>query len=167
MIKTRHLLLSLLLVFAAVASGVTDPELKECKHQCKVPQKLDEGQRRACLQECERFHHEKQQRERDQGKGRGSNERYQGIEQEEEHQQGQQGQQQEENPYVFEEQHFTTKIQTQHGRVRALPKFTERSKLLKGIENYRLSILEAEPNTFILPNHWDAETVFFVASGMS
>ncbi|KAL3531319.1 hypothetical protein ACH5RR_010641 [Cinchona calisaya] len=164
MIKTRVCLLFfvlLLVVFATVTLGSTDPKLKECKHQCKVQQKLDERQRRACLQqECERFHQEKQQRERQEGRGEESNDRYQGREQEE-----QQGQQQEENPYVFQEQHFTTKIQTQHGTLRVLPRFTERSKLLKGIENYRLTILEAEPNTFIIPHHWDAEAVIFVVTG--
>ncbi|KAJ8547543.1 hypothetical protein K7X08_011129 [Anisodus acutangulus] len=71
----------------------------------------------------------------------------------------------ENNIYVFEDQHFITGIKTQHGRVRVLPKFTERSKLLKGIENYRFAILEANPQTFVVPNHWDADAVLFVAQG--
>lgn len=69
------------------------------------------------------------------------------------------------NPYVFEERHFFTGMQSQHGRVRVLPKFTDRSPLLRGIENYRVTIFEAEPQTFVLPNHWDADAVFFVANG--
>lgn len=43
-----------------------------------------------------------------------------------------------------------------------LPKFTKRSKLLRGIENFRLGLLEAEPNTFIASSHWDANGVLFI-----
>lgn len=66
---------------------------------------------------------------------------------------------------MFDDQHFTTKIGTQHGEVKILQNFKERSKLLRGIENYRVAILEADPQTFIVPNHWDAEAVIFVAKG--
>lgn len=66
---------------------------------------------------------------------------------------------------MFEDQHFTTKVETQHGRVKILQNFRERSKLLRGIENYRVAILEADPQTFIVPNHWDAEAIIFVAKG--
>lgn len=69
------------------------------------------------------------------------------------------------NPYVLQEHHFRAKVESPHGRVRVLPKFTEWSNLLRGIENYRLSILEAEPQTFVIPNHWDAEAVVFVVQG--
>ncbi|THG06306.1 hypothetical protein TEA_010062 [Camellia sinensis var. sinensis] len=68
-------------------------------------------------------------------------------------------------PYVFEDHHFTIETETQRGRVRLLPKFTERSKLLRGIENYRLAILETEPQTFVVPNHRDADGIFFVTRG--
>ena len=74
--------------------------------------------------------------------------------------------QQQGKPYVFEDQHFTTKLRTEHGRVQVLQKFTERSEILRGIENYRVAILEADPQTFIVPNHLDAETILFVAKGM-
>ncbi|KAK9756205.1 hypothetical protein RND81_01G080700 [Saponaria officinalis] len=69
------------------------------------------------------------------------------------------------NPYVFQEEHFSTHLRTQEGRVRVLPKFTKMSKLFEGIENYRVLLFEANPQTFVVPNHWDADTVFFVAQG--
>ncbi|CAL5432987.1 unnamed protein product [Camellia sinensis] len=72
---------------------------------------------------------------------------------------------QDSKPYVFEDHHFTIETETQRGRVRLLPKFTERSKLLRGIENYRLAILETEPQTFVVPNHRDADGIFFVTRG--
>ncbi|KAK9197906.1 hypothetical protein WN944_013089 [Citrus x changshan-huyou] len=72
-----------------------------------------------------------------------------------------QGQEEEdENPYVFHKHHFTSRVTTQHGRVAFLPKFTQRSKLLRGLEKYRLDILIANPQTFITPTHLDADVVF-------
>lgn len=74
----------------------------------------------------------------------------------------------EENPYVFEDKHFEGGGETEtvgEGRVRILQKFTERSELLRGIENYRVSIVEANPSSFVIPMHFDAEIVLFVAEG--
>ncbi|XP_075492093.1 vicilin Cor a 11.0101-like [Primulina tabacum] len=189
--------------------GVKDPELKQCKHQCKVQQQFDEKQREACVRRCEEYSRQKQEREHG-GGGRGSygeedqywnrespierlrecvkgcetqrgqqrercqsscqkeyekeRERYEGNERQEE--EGEEKQQHEENPYVFKDHHFVTGPQTQHGRVRILQKFTDRSKkLFRGIENYRLAIYEADPLTFVVPNHWDAEALVFVAKG--
>ncbi|KAM7527208.1 hypothetical protein LguiB_030618 [Lonicera macranthoides] len=132
-------------------------QLEECRKQCKREHSEEREQQSQCEKRCER-----QRKERERG-GKGRNV-YEGSEEEEEEQQQQQ-QQEGNNPYVFEDQHFTTKIRTEHGRVQILQKFTERSKLLKGIENFRVSILEADPQTFIIPNHWDAEALFFVARG--
>ncbi|CAI9774335.1 unnamed protein product [Fraxinus pennsylvanica] len=75
------------------------------------------------------------------------------------------GEEQEENPYVFDDRHFTTGLQTQHGRLRILQNFAERSKLLLGIGNYRVAVLEAQPHTFIVPNHQDVNTLLYVAQG--
>ncbi|KAI3460900.1 hypothetical protein Pfo_017563 [Paulownia fortunei] len=261
-------LFALLLASATIALGTQDPELKQCKHQCKAQQQFDKEKIKTCIQQCEDYVREKQRREHGGGSGgtskeeeeeflnrkspierlrecskgcerqhgeqredcqrrcqeeyqkekgryeggqddnpmdpqkeyqqcrkqclsqteggRYSQERcerrceerlrerqqeqgregerdemYEGREREEEEEEEQQGQ----NPYVFEDRHFITGMQTEHGRVRILQKFTDRSKLLRGIENYRVTILEAEPQTFIVPNHWDAETVLFVANG--
>ncbi|KAL5717598.1 hypothetical protein ACHQM5_010582 [Ranunculus cassubicifolius] len=39
------------------------------------------------------------------------------------------------------------------------------SKLLKGLQNYRVSFIEANPNTFMVPSHWDADCICVVLSG--
>ncbi|KAL7126632.1 hypothetical protein ABFS83_14G201200 [Erythranthe nasuta] len=136
-----------------------EQEYQECRQECRR-QSREGGSRRGTSQErCEeRCQEQRRERQREQpGRREGM---YEGREREEEEQQGRGN-----NPYVFEERHFFTGMETQHGRLRILPKFTDRSKLLKGIENYRVAILEAEPQTFIVPNHWDADTLIFVANG--
>ncbi|KAM0064829.1 putative rmlC-like cupin domain superfamily, rmlC-like jelly roll protein [Helianthus debilis subsp. tardiflorus] len=44
-------------------------------------------------------------------------------------------------------------------------KFNDRSELFNGIVKYRDAFLEAEPQTFVVPNHWDADVLFYVANG--
>ncbi|KAL0458170.1 UNVERIFIED_CONTAM: Vicilin-like antimicrobial peptides 2-2 [Sesamum latifolium] len=135
----------------------TDPEKKfqQCRLQCRRQGEGAGFSREHCERRCEEKYREQKGREG----GRG--EMYEGRESEEE----QEEQGRERIPYVFEDQHFITGFRTQHGRMRVLQKFTDRSELLRGIENYRVAILEAEPQTFVVPNHWDAETVIFVAKG--
>ncbi|XP_050235910.1 vicilin Cor a 11.0101-like [Mercurialis annua] len=72
---------------------------------------------------------------------------------------------QDENPYVFEEKHFTTTFEDPLGKISVLEKFDKNSTLLHGIENYRVGIMEANPQAFIVPSHWDADGVLFVANG--
>ncbi|CAN4093697.1 unnamed protein product [Withania somnifera] len=159
MMRARVPFLFCLLLLAVVSDevlGTIDPELKRCKHQCKALQQITEHQREECYDMCEKYQRGKQQKEEETS----SFFPYRGREEGEEWEQ-----EGENNPYVFEDQHFITAIKTQHGRVRVLPKFTERSKLLKGIENYRLAFLEANPQTFVVPNHWNADAVLFVAQG--
>lgn len=67
---------------------------------------------------------------------------------------------------MFEDKHFSSRVKTEHGRVDVLQKFTKKSKLLSGLENYRVAILEVNPQTFIAPTHFDADIVLFVANGM-
>uniref|UniRef100_M1BPE1 7S globulin n=1 Tax=Solanum tuberosum TaxID=4113 RepID=M1BPE1_SOLTU len=142
----RSKVLPFLFCLVVVAFGTKESDLKQCKHQCKVLQQIEEYQREKCYEICEKLYHgEKQEKEEInfyEGREEGKN-----------------------NPYVFNEEHFITGIKTEHGRIRVLPKFSERSKLLKGIENYRFAILEANPKTFVVPNHWDADAVLFVAQG--
>ncbi|XP_073129325.1 vicilin Cor a 11.0101-like [Henckelia pumila] len=123
-----------------------------------------------CLQDCETRHGTDQDRCRSRCRREYESERgtYEGDERQGEmEEEGQEKQQRyEENPYVFEDHHFVTGPQSQHGRIRILQKFTDRSKkLFRGIENYRLAIYEADPLTFLVPNHWDAEALVFVVKG--
>ena len=85
---------------------------------------------------------------------------------EREEEQQEQHEEQDENPYIFEEdKDFETRVETEGGRIRVLKKFTEKSKLLQGIENFRLAILEARAHTFVSPRHFDSEVVFFNIKG--
>lgn len=137
-----------------------EQEYKRCRERC---QEGEQGRReeQLCESECEERRQQQQQQEREREEFEQhkvyKREGFRGEEEEEEEESG--------NPYVFEEEHFTTKFKTQEGRVRVLQKFNKRSKLFKGIENFRVMIFEANPQTFIIPNHWDADAVFFVAQG--
>lgn len=136
-----------LFAFAAVALGIVDPELQICRHQCRVQTGFDLQQQQACLDKCERYRREKEGREEEHGGSSGER--------------GREGN----NPYVFQPRHFQTEHSSQQGRFSALPRFTERSNLFEGIENFRVGILEVESKTFVAPNHLDADLIAFVAEG--
>ncbi|XP_048140828.1 vicilin Cor a 11.0101-like isoform X2 [Rhodamnia argentea] len=224
-------LLSLSLVLA-VASAKQDPELKQCRHQCKVQQQFTEEQKRQCEQRCDDYYRQKQEREREEGregggqrsveddrkklkecqqqcerreqKGRSReqcqqrcveaygrkeedqpgkrrgkeeeeekekrgrkwvSERYEEEEEEEEEEQEREGREESDNPYVFETEHFKTQFETEHGRDLVLPEFGKRSKFLRGVENFRLGLLETDPQTFVVPSHRDADALLFIVKG--
>ncbi len=142
------LLFTVFLLSALAASTQQDPELLQCQHQCRTQQQFDEKQTQQCEQLCEEYHRQKQQ---GQGGQEGEGE--------------QQQQQQEDNPYVFQAHHFTTKVQTPEGRVEVLQNFAQRSKLLRGLRNYRVEFLQANPRAFTVLKHIDAQTVLFVSQG--
>lgn len=143
-----HLLLLFLITALCLALASKDPELKQCKHQCKVQRQFDEQQKRDCERSCDEYYKMKKE------KGRN----YESEEEEEE-------EEEEENPYVFDDEHFVGKVETGEGKIKVLQKFTQRSQLLRGIENFRVSIVEANPSTFVVPTHFDAEIIMFVAQG--
>ncbi|KAK4482286.1 hypothetical protein RD792_009438 [Penstemon davidsonii] len=149
MMRACLVLFALLLVSATIALGTRDPEVEQCRAKCESERHFDKERRQRCFQRCE----EKQSRRE------GGDEIMEGRESEEEEEE------QGHNPYVFEDRHFVTGMRTQHGRLRILQKFTDRSELLRGIENYRVATLEIDPQTFVVPSHWDADSVFFVARG--
>lgn len=123
-----------------------DPEreLRECRRQCN--RREGEREKEWCGEHC---------RQRYVVEGRGHDQ------EEEEERWGREGEG--DNPYVFE--NFSTVIETQQGNVGILQRFDERSELLEGIRGYRLSILEADPYSFVLPSHGDAEVISFVSQG--
>ncbi|XP_057965081.1 vicilin Jug r 6.0101-like isoform X2 [Malania oleifera] len=69
------------------------------------------------------------------------------------------------HPYLFNEEDFTTHIESEEGGIQILQSFVERSELLRGVEDYRVAILRANPRTFVLPVHFDAESILFVTHG--
>ncbi|KAL2935819.1 Vicilin-like antimicrobial peptides 2-1 [Bienertia sinuspersici] len=205
---------SLLVLCASLSVAREDPELRQCKHQCREQRQFGSEQRQHCESACEEYIKEKhggeeeregmdmtrrhdpdreyrQCRERCQEREEGRRQQQvcesqceeKRIEQEREERRrgddmverrGKRSEEEEEEeefggksgrPYVFQDQHFSTEYKDQEGRVRVLERFNERSRLFKGIENYRIMIFESNPQTFVVPNHWDADVLFFVAQG--
>uniref|UniRef100_M8BGV8 Globulin-1 S allele n=1 Tax=Aegilops tauschii TaxID=37682 RepID=M8BGV8_AEGTA len=60
---------------------------------------------------------------------------------------------------------FGSIIRTDHGFVKALRPFDEVSRLLRGIRNYRVAIMEVNPRAFVVPGLTDADGVGYVAQG--
>ncbi|KAM3310297.1 hypothetical protein ACQJBY_031156 [Aegilops geniculata] len=113
------------------------------------------------------------EREEEEGRGRG---RHGEGEREEHgrHEQGRgrrgEGERDEEHgdsrrPYVFGPRNFRSIIRSDHGFVKALRPFDEVSKLLRGIRNYRVAIMEVNPRAFVVPGLTDADGVGYVAQG--
>ncbi|TVU45814.1 hypothetical protein EJB05_05317, partial [Eragrostis curvula] len=99
----------------------------------------------------------KREREREQEQGR--HER-RGEEREEE-QQGEEHR----RPYVFGRRSFRSAARSEHGSIRALRPFHEASELLRGIRDYRVTVLEANPRSFVVPSHTDAHSIGYVVQG--
>ncbi|XP_068636240.1 vicilin Cor a 11.0101-like [Aristolochia californica] len=158
--------LPLLLVLSLVclsSSSDSDPqrELEECRREC---QQRPQGQQHHCQEECERRYREQRRGrgerdpiEKQSGKGQDNPER-------ESEQEGE-TEQERKNPYHFRDERYRERIRTEHGYVKVLDKFTEQSDLLRGIENYRVSLLEADPHAFVMPVHFDAEGILYVNRG--
>ncbi|KAK4357123.1 hypothetical protein RND71_022733 [Anisodus tanguticus] len=130
--------------------GPREPErrLRECQQKC---QKQEQGQQqRQCQQRCQ---HEYQREQEQQRRG------------EEDESNPQREREEENNPYLFESQRFRSRFRARHGDFRVLEKFAERSELLRGLENFRVAVLEFEPQSFMLPHHCDAEAIFVVVRG--
>ena len=78
---------------------------------------------------------------------------------------GEQEQERSRRPYVFGRRSFRRVVRSEQGSVRALRPFHEASKLLRGIRDYRVAVLEANPRSFIVPSHTDAHCIGYVAQG--
>ncbi|WOK91456.1 hypothetical protein Cni_G00147 [Canna indica] len=148
------------------AAGSRDParrQYEECRQQCGR-QRHDEQQRRQCESRCEAQYEEERREHRRHGNpGREGQQ-----EQEQEREREQQSRKQSEadnNPYLFDSESFYEQVRSEHGRVRILQNFLQKSKLLLGIANYRVAIAEAKPHAFFAPHHLDADVIYFVAQG--
>lgn len=104
---------------------------------------------RECMQKCQQKYREEQQ-----GQEGGD-----GV-------QNPESSSQEDNPYYFPANESESRFRTQEGHLRVTKRFSEKSELLRGIDNYRLAILVARPNTFVIPHHCDAESVLAVVRGI-
>ncbi|XP_024982165.1 vicilin-like antimicrobial peptides 2-2 [Cynara cardunculus var. scolymus] len=160
-VRAKSCLLFLFSVVVILSATVTlalsdkNADIVVCQLKCE---KLPGDQQLSCKQTCEEFHEAKVRNQQDQ-ENRGRRLRLKNWSGD--FDEGQRSN----NPYVFEDRHFTTRLESQLGNVRVLQKFTDRSELFRGIEEYRVGFLEAEPQTFIIPNHWDADALLFVVNG--
>ncbi|RCV41579.1 hypothetical protein SETIT_9G148000v2 [Setaria italica] len=154
------LFLATLLCAAAAASSWEDREPWRCARRCEDRPRHERAQ---CVQECREEERERGRRDelgrRGDRRGEGS-----GDEREREREQEQE-QEQSRRPYVFDRRSFRRVVRSEQGSVRALRPFHEASKLLRGIRNYRVAILEANPRSFIVPSHTDAHSIGYVAQG--
>ncbi|KAF3457105.1 hypothetical protein FNV43_RR01762 [Rhamnella rubrinervis] len=137
-------------------SNMEDLQEKFRKYQRKC-QKHKQGQsqsqkeqmkERDCMQKCQQKYREKQQ-------GQKGRDRVQNPE----------SHSQEDNPYYFPAQESESWFRTQEGHLRVTERFTDKSELLRGIDDYRFAILVARPNTFVIPHHCDAESILAVVRG--
>lgn len=140
-------LLALLCSNIAIGREEKDPELTTCKDQCDKQRQYDEEEKRICVERCDDYIKKKQERQKHK-----------------EHDE-QEDEEEDENPYVFEDNDFETKIDTKDGRVLILNKFNEKSKLLKNIQDYGLAVLEIKANAFLSPHHYDSEAIFLNIKG--
>jgi len=115
---------------------------------------------------------EQKQWEHEQGRGRrGDRERQREWEHEQggdrrgDREQWEKGQQESRRPYVFGPRSFQRIIGSDQGFIKALRPFNEESRLLRGIKNYRVAFMEANPRTFIVPGFTDADGIGYVAQG--
>ncbi|XP_061358760.1 sucrose-binding protein-like [Gastrolobium bilobum] len=162
------------LAMATEKKVVEDPELKTCKHQCKQQREYSEDDKRICMQMCDKYREMKQKREKQieeeirrkkehEMEEKGNHHHHHSEEEEEEEEEEEK--EEKENPYVFEDNDFDTRVDTEDGRECVLQKFTKKSKFLQGIQNFRLAILEANPRSFVSPRHFDSEAVFVDVKG--
>ncbi|KAJ6890610.1 hypothetical protein NC651_024192 [Populus alba x Populus x berolinensis] len=64
-----------------------------------------------------------------------------------------------------ESKRLRSQFRSQNGHFRVLERLSKKSELLRGLENYRFEIVEANPNTFVIPHHCDSDAVLFVLRG--
>ncbi|XP_047088209.1 63 kDa globulin-like protein [Lolium rigidum] len=68
-------------------------------------------------------------------------------------------------PYVFGPRSFRSIVRSDQGFIEALRPFNEESRLLRGIKNYRVAIMEVNPRSFVEPGYTDADGIGYVAQG--
>lgn len=165
--------------------------LQQCVKRCQEDRPRYSHAR--CLQECrddqqQHGRHEQEEqgrghgrhgegeREEEQGRGRGRHgqgEREEhGRREQEEQGRGRRGEGERDEeqggsrrPYVFGPRSFRSIIRSDHGFIKALRPFDEVSRLLRGIRNYRVAIMEVNPRSFVVPGLTDADGVGYVAQG--
>nr|prf major storage protein [Theobroma cacao] len=161
------------------SEATEEREQEQCEQRCereyKEQQRQQEEELQRQYQQCQGRCQEQQQGQREQQQcqrkcweqykeqERGEHENYHNHKKNRsEEEEGQQRN----NPYYFPKRRsFQTRFRDEEGNFKILQRFAENSPPLKGINDYRLAMFEANPNTFILPHHCDAEAIYFVTNG--
>uniref|UniRef100_A0A0E0D4B0 Cupin type-1 domain-containing protein n=1 Tax=Oryza meridionalis TaxID=40149 RepID=A0A0E0D4B0_9ORYZ len=170
---TILLLLAAVLFAAAAAAAAASGEdrrretsLRRCLQRCEEDRPLYERAR--CVQECKDQQQQQQERRREHGRHdddrRDRDRRGEGSSAEEEEEEGRERGSRR-RPYVFGRRSFRQVVRSDQGSVRLLPPFHQASSLLRGIKNYRVAVLEANPRSFVMPTHTDAHCICYVAQG--
>ncbi|XXG73703.1 hypothetical protein AAC387_Pa07g2572 [Persea americana] len=137
MAKLATLLPLLLFLLSASLALSYNTERRQCESQCTQLQRPQDTER--CMLRCrEKYGEGEESRESEQSRN---------------------------NPFFFDEDSFRTAVMTQEGNLRVLERFPDRSDFLRGIENFRLAVLEANPNSALIPTHSDTEQILFVVAG--
>ncbi|KAL6637175.1 hypothetical protein ACP70R_024747 [Stipagrostis hirtigluma subsp. patula] len=140
--------------------GGRRPSLRQCVRRCE--EERPRYQRARCVQECreqqqEQGRHDDDDDELGRSRGRGGDWRGEGS--------GDEQQEGRRRPYVFGRRSFRRVVRSEQGSLWALRRFDEASKLLRGIRDYRVAVLEANPRSFLVPSHTDTHAICYVAQG--
>ncbi|XVE81649.1 hypothetical protein DITRI_Ditri15bG0082200 [Diplodiscus trichospermus] len=134
-------------------------QYQECQERCQELQQGQQQQQR-CQTKCME-QYEEQERDKDEI----NHHHHKESRREEEEEDEEEGQYRN-NPYYFPyKRSFQTQLRDEEGKFKVLQRFAKKSPLLKGIDNYRFGILEANPNTFVLPHHSDSGAIYFATNG--
>ncbi|KAE8658343.1 Vicilin GC72-A [Hibiscus syriacus] len=127
--------------------------LQQCQQHCQQEEQRPE-RKQQCVRQCREKFEEQPRRER--------GNRREDEEEEEEWEEGRQSH----NPYYFPRRKYAqARYEEDNGNFWVLQRFSQKHQLLKGIDEYRVALIEANPNTFVLPHHCDADKIYFVTRG--
>ncbi|XP_061376206.1 provicilin-like [Gastrolobium bilobum] len=116
--------------------------------------------------EKERKEREKEQREREKRREEKRREKRQEREEQEE-EEGSESRREKRNPFHFTSNRYQTLYENEHGYIRVLQRFDERSKQFENLQNYRIVGYNLKPNTIRVPQHADADFLLVVVSGQA
>ncbi|KAK6929927.1 Cupin 1 [Dillenia turbinata] len=119
----------------------TDEE-EECLRECH------QGEVKECQAWCDQEHSEEQEQEQ-----------VGGVKEREEEEE------ERNNPFYNSRGTSESLSRYEEGWARPLPRFTEILELFRHLESYWFKVCKANTRSFIIPHHFDVETIFFVSQG--
>ncbi|TKY51178.1 Beta-conglycinin, alpha' chain [Spatholobus suberectus] len=145
--------------------GEKEEEKQEEEHE-KEEEEWRGQHRREDPDERERVRErEEEKREREKEEKRWQREKKEQQEEREEDEGSESESRSHKNPFHFSSKRFRTLFKNQHGRIRVLRRFDQRSIQLENLRHYRVLEFKSKPNTLLLPHHADADFILVVLSG--